>query len=150
MRGKLCHPLVEHQRRTGSLGHPVGLSGFARTLCATAGYYGLPTATPFYFRYISQRRGICEEAYASLSRLASAVPRRAKHPRLECAAYAPRATAGPIRESLRRGGIGRRQGLTKTVQDAKKGQVGGARAVAAATAVGFFPPRLLGHLSLWG
>ena len=113
MGDKLCHPLAEHQRRTGNLDHPVGILGFARTLCATAGYYGLPIATPFYFRHLSQQREVCEEALLSLLAEFASLDEGQRAPLKACGASAPWATAGPSREPLRRDEVGLRQKTTK-------------------------------------
>ena len=65
MRDRLCHPLVGHQVHAGALDSPVGLSGFARTLCATATHFGTPTGTPFYFEFCSRHCGLCDESYTA-------------------------------------------------------------------------------------
>ena len=121
MGDKLCHPLAEHQRRTGNLDHPVGTLGFARTLCATAGYYGLPIATPFYFRYLSQQREICKEAFLSLRAAFASLDESQRAPIKACGTTAPWATAGPSREPLRRDEVGLRQETAKTASSSEEG-----------------------------
>ena len=65
MSDRLCHPLVDRQVHAGALDSPVGLPGFARTLCATATHFGIPIGTPFYFEFCSRHRGLCDEAFTA-------------------------------------------------------------------------------------